>query len=126
MGIRNMTILLVILLLWFSLALMLLGILGRAVALTLLWAWFVVPTFGAEPLSLPIAAGLITLTYLVFSPKRDPTNLRVARGRTDEGEQDKSTLRESMQSVGQALLHELATPAFAIALGWVFKQAAGL
>jgi hypothetical protein len=60
----------------------------------------------------------------VFSPKRDPTNLRVARGRKDEGEQDESTLRESMQSVGQALLHELATPAFAIALGWVFKQAA--
>jgi hypothetical protein len=123
---QDMMLFVVLLLLWLSLALMLVGILGRAFALTLLWAWFVVPTFGAEPLSLPVAAGLITLTYLVFSPKRDPTNLRVARDRKDEGEEDKSTLRESMQSVSLALLHELATPAFAIALGWVLKQAAGI
>lgn len=121
-----MTLFVWFILLWLSLGLMLLGILGRALALTLLWAWFVVPTFGAEPLSLPIAAGLITLTYLVFSPKRDPTNLRVARGRKDEEEEGNSTLRESMQQVSQALLYELATPGFAIALGWVFKQAAGI
>ena len=113
------------LMLWLSLALMLLGVLSRAFALTLLWAWFVVPAFGAEPLSLPIAAGLITLTYLMFSSKRDPTSLRLARVRKDEDDEDKSTMREAMQNIKIALLSELATPGFAIALGWLFKQAVG-
>lgn len=120
-----MIILVFFLLLWLSVGLMVVGVLGRAFALTLLWAWFVVPTFGAEPLSLPIAAGLITLTYLVFGPKRDPGNLRALRQGKEKDDEDKTTLRESMQQIGYALSRELMTPALAIVIGWMFKQAVG-
>jgi hypothetical protein len=123
--VSNMIILVFFLLLWLSVGLMVVGVLGRAFALTLLWAWFVVPTFGAEPLSLPIAAGLITLTYLVFGPKRDPGNLRALRQGKEKDDEDKTTLRESMQQIGYALSHELMTPALAIVIGWMFKQAVG-
>lgn len=117
----------VFILLWLSVGLMVVGVLGRAFALTLLWAWFVVPTFGATPLSLPVAAGLITLTYLVFAPKRDPGNLRTLRQykAKDEEDEDKGPLRESLQQIGYALMHELMTPTLAIAIGWIFKQAVG-
>lgn len=108
-----------------SVGLMVVGVLGRAFALTLLWTWFVVPTFGAEPLSLPVAAGLITLTYLVFAPKRDPGNLRALRQRKETEEEDESSLRESLQQISYGLLHELMIPALAIAIGWMFKQAVG-
>ena len=108
-----------------SVGLMVVGVLGRAFALTFLWAWFVVPTFGAEPLALPVAAGLITLTYLVFAPKRDPGNLRALRQRKETEDEDKTSLRESLQQISYALMHELMTPALAIAIGWLLKQAVG-
>ena len=44
-------------------------------ALTILWRWFVVPTFGAPRLSIPVAIGIsiITgfLTYRAPSPTKD-------------------------------------------------------
>jgi hypothetical protein len=124
--VRNMMLFAFFILLWLSVGLMVVGVLGRAFALTLLWTWFVVPTFGAEPLSLPVAAGLITLTYLVFTPKRDPGNLRALRqGKEKDDEEDKGSLRESMQEIGYALMRELMTPTLAIAVGWIFKQAVG-
>jgi hypothetical protein len=121
-----MWIIAIALLLWLFLAVILVGIVSQALALTLLWTWFVVPSFGAEPLSLSVAAGLITITYLVFSPKRDLSSLRVrSRGTDRKDEKDETSLRDTMQRAGYVLLGEVTLPVFAVALGWIFKQAVG-
>jgi hypothetical protein len=106
---------------WLALALMLVSVLTRALALTVLWAWFVEPTFGFAPLPLAMAAGLITVVYLVFSSRNYLTALRE---KTRPGsEKEKNSLRETVQAIGSLLLHELVTPASAVALGWILKQA---
>jgi hypothetical protein len=104
---------------WLSLAMMLVSVLTRALALTMLWAWFVEPTFGFAPLSLAMAAGLITVVYLVFSSRNYLTALREKTRRDDK---EKSSLRETVQMIGSLLIHELVTPVSAVALGWVLEQ----
>jgi hypothetical protein len=108
---------------WFVLAIMLVGVLTRAVALTVLWGWFVQPTFGLEPLSLPMAGGLVLIVYLLMSTKNQMVKLRESR-RSDDDE-DKSTLGQTAQTMGFVLLYEVGTPASCLALGWVFKQVVG-
>ena len=105
---------------WLALALMLVSVITRALALTVLWAWFVEPTFGFAPLSLAMAAGLITVVYLVFSSRNYLTALREKTRR--DSEKEKSSLRETVQMIGSLLIHELVTPASAVALGWILKQ----
>jgi hypothetical protein len=104
---------------WLALALMLVSVLTRALALTVLWAWFVEPTFGFAPLSLAMAAGLITVVYLVFSSRNYLTALREKTRRDDK---EKNSLRETVQSIGALLIHELVTPVSAVALGWILVQ----
>lgn len=106
---------------WLALALLLVSVITRALVLTVLWGWFVEPTFGFAPLSLAMAAGLITVVYLVFSSRNYLVALREKTRRADEKE--KSSLRETVQMIGALLIHELATPASALALGWILKQA---
>jgi uncharacterized membrane protein YqjE len=106
---------------WLALALLLVSVLTRALALTVLWAWFVEPTFGFAPLSLAMAAGLITVVYLVFSSRNYLAALREKTRR--DGEKEKNSLRESVLQIGGLLIHELVTPASALALGWILKQA---
>lgn len=43
---------------------------------TVLWTWFVVPTFGATPLSLPMAFGLKVVVGLLRLPERFPADDR--------------------------------------------------
>ena len=105
---------------WLALALMLVSVLTRALALTVLWAWFVEPTFGFAPLSLAMAAGLITVVYLVFSSRNYMTALREKTRRDTDKEE--TSLRETVQTIGALLIHELVTPVSAVALGWILKQ----
>jgi len=42
----------------------------RGYVLTILWGWFVVHAFGAQPLAIPLAIGLSMLvTFLTHSPQ---------------------------------------------------------
>ena len=108
---------------WFVLAIMLVGVLTRALALTVLWTWFVQPTFGVEPLPLPMACGLVLVVYLLMSTKNQLVNLRKQSQSDDE--ETKSSMSETAQRMGFLLLYELGTPASALVLGWVFKQVVG-
>lgn len=109
---------------WFSLSLMVVSVLTRALVLTVLWGWFVEPTFGLGPLSLPMAAGLIIVVYLVISSQSYVARLR-ERARRDGNEEKKGSLGQAVHDTGTILLHELITPASALALGWLLKQVVG-
>lgn len=110
---------------WLALALMMVGVLTRALALTVLWAWFVEPTFGLAPLSLPVAAGLIVVVYLVFSSRNHLQALRERPRRNGDGDEDRNSVRDSARTLGTLLLHELLTPTTAVVLGWILEQAVG-
>jgi hypothetical protein len=73
-----------------------LAITWSAYVLTVLWGWFVEPTFGVDPLSVPYAAGLGVLASFLTHQAR---------------EHDHS----AAESIGIAVLH----PLFALAFGWV-------
>jgi hypothetical protein len=109
---------------WLALALLVVSVLTRALVLTVLWGWFVEPTFGFAPLSLPMAAGLITVVYLVISSQNFTARLR-ERSRRDAGDEKKGSLAQSVHDVGTVLLNELVTPTTALAFGWLLKQVVG-
>lgn len=76
--------------------------------LTILWGWFVAPTFALPPLDLAAAIGLtVVAQYLThqYMPK--------AAKPEDDGKWDE-TLR--------ATLYMLLHPAVALLVGWVVKQ----
>lgn len=82
------------------------GIVWKGYALTLLWAWFVVPTFGMAPLALAPAIGLATVaSYLThqYMPKV-----------TKEGSQ--------LDQLGHAVGNMVLGPAMALLVGWIVKQ----
>lgn len=82
------------------------GAIWNGYALTILWGWFVVPTFGAPMLALAPAIGLaMVASYLThqYTPK-------VAR----EG--------STWEQIGHALSHTAMKPAIALLVGWVVKQ----
>ena len=83
-----------------------LGAIWNGYALTVLWGWFVVPTFGAPMLALAPAIGLaMVASYLThqYMPK-------VAR----EG--------DTWDQIWHAVGHTAMKPALALAIGWVVKQ----
>lgn len=44
----------------------------RGLVLSIMWGWFVVPTFGLAPLSIPIAMGLgLILAFTTHQPRYD-------------------------------------------------------
>jgi hypothetical protein len=106
---------------WLALAILLVSVISRAMALTVLWAWFVEPTFGLGRLSLPMAAGLIIVVYLVFSSRNYLTALR-EKTRRGSSEDETNSVRDTVQKVGIVLAHEVITPTSAVALGWILKQ----
>lgn len=74
-------------------------------ALSVLWAWFIVKTFGVPALTIPSAIGLaITVSYLTHQIDSDSKNegagLMLAKG----------------------LIIGIAKPAIALATGWVVVQ----
>ena len=82
------------------------GVIWSGYALTILWAWFIVPTFSLAPLTLPAAIGFaIVAAYLThqYMPKT---------------KQDGSKLDETLR----ALAHTAFKPAFALVAGWIVKQ----
>lgn len=81
--------------------LVVLSALWRGYVLSLLWAWFVVPTFGAAPLSIPAALGLSLLVAALTAQ-----HMRM------------STPKDFGYSLSVALLAPPATLLF----GWVIKQ----
>lgn len=73
-------------------------------ALSLLWGWFIVPTFELPPLSLVPAIGLaLVVSYLNY------TNIR----------QEDETLKEV---VFRILFFGIAKPVLAISFGWIIYQ----
>lgn len=109
---------------WLALSILLVSVVTRALALTVLWAWFVEPTFGLGRLSLPMAAGLIIVVYLVFSSRNYLTSLR-EKSRRSDGKEEGNSVRDTVQTVGILLAHEVITPVSAVALGWILKQVVG-
>lgn len=55
-----------------TLLIMVYTVLMNGWALAKLWAWFIVPTFSAPPLSIPAAIGVsLVVSYLTFHAKTD-------------------------------------------------------
>jgi hypothetical protein len=81
------------------LALTPIAIVWSAYALTVLWGWFVVPTFGLAPLGIAYAAGLSVLISFAFKTVPEKAS-------------------DTSHAVGVMLLH----PAFALAIGWVITK----
>ena len=90
------------------LSLVAIGAVWRGYVLTILWGWFVVPTFGMSPLALVPAIGLsVVVGYLThqYTPK--------AVKPEDDGKWDETV---------RAISHILRQPVFALLVGWVVKQ----
>lgn len=111
-------------LVWLSAAVMTAGVLARAWAFVILWDWFVVPNFGADSLSLPTAAGLVTMSYLLLTSKQTNAAAR-EDDEDDEDETKKETSGQLLRRLGRSVLMEAMVPAIAVALGWIFLQAMG-
>ena len=90
------------------LGLIALGAMWSGYVLTILWGWFVVPTFGMPPLALVPAIGLaVVVGYLThqYTPKAAKPE---GDGKWDE--------------TGRVTAHMLLRPAFTLLMGWVVKQ----
>ena len=92
------------------------GVLGLAVigaiwsgyVLTILWAWFVVPTFGLPPLALAPAIGLaVVVSYLTHQYHPKPAKP------DDDGKWDETA---------RVIAHMVFRPAIALLVGWIVKQ----
>ena len=82
-------------------ALVVLSALWRGYVLSLLWAWFVVPVFGAPPLGIPAALGLSLLVAALTAQ-----HMRIG------------TPKDLGYAMGVALLAPPATLLF----GWIIKH----
>jgi len=70
--------------------------------LSVLWGWFIVPQFGVDPLSIPVAIGISTVVGMIA--KADTWNL--AKREMDN---------PAIEAVAVAIL----SPLFALAFGWI-------
>jgi membrane protein implicated in regulation of membrane protease activity len=89
-----------------TMGLLALGAIWSGYVLTILWAWFIVPTFGLPPLALAPAIGLaVVASYLThqYMPKV-----------TKEG--------DKWDQMGHAFGHMALKPAMALLIGWITKQ----
>lgn len=79
-----------------------LGAIWKAYVLSVLWAWFVVSTFGVPVLSIPVAIGVIMIVRFVQGqPKKNENDV-------DEG---------LSAAFGKAFL----TPLAVLGIGWIVK-----
>ena len=82
------------------------GVVWSGYALTILWAWFIVPTFGLPALNLPAAIGFaIVAAYL--------THQYMPKTKQEGGKWDEML---------RVLAHTAFKPAFALVAGWIVKQ----
>lgn len=83
-----------------------LGSIWNGCALTIIWGWFVVPTFGAPGLAPTPAIGLA----MVASYLTPPYMPKVTK--------DGDTWDQLLHAAGHAAMR----PAMALAIGWIVKQ----
>ena len=75
--------------------------------LSILWEWFVVPTFNLPKLNIPSAIGLaLIINYLTTS--HEPS--------------DKNSGRSAMEIWGEAIAAAFARPLFALIFGSIYVQ----
>lgn len=81
------------------------GAIWNGSALTVLWGWFIVPTFSLPALTLAPAIGVaLVVNFLTHQAKSEP-----------KGEDKTEQLLKS-------IVHMALKPAMALAIGWVVKQ----
>lgn len=80
------------------------GAVWSGFVLSVLWGWFVVPTFGAPILNIPAAIGIAGIvSYLTRSSHKEKTK--------DDGD----PLGRAIIAIGEMLL----LPAFSLSFGWL-------
>lgn len=78
--------------------------------LSVLWGWFIVPTFGVPPLGIVPAIGIaLIVNYLTQRTKP------IYKEKDDCEEKEKITGKQITYCVGLAILR----PSFALFLGWI-------
>lgn len=82
-------------------AIMALSAIWRGYALSIIWGWFMVPTFGLPALSIPVAIGLSVVVGMLTSHAM----------KTDD-----------KQSPVAAVLIAFLVPVFALLIGWIAKS----
>jgi len=88
------------------LALLVIGAVWKGYILTVLWDWFMVPTFGLSPLALAPAMGLILLVSFL----------------THQSDAVKEPEGTSYEKTVKAISYTLLLPAMVLGCGWVVKQ----
>ena len=106
------------LLAWLVCGAMLAGIVVNALVLTVLWGWFVVPTFGLAPLSVPVAGGLVTICVLL---RGEATPTRSEKPEKDDDELDPKELRRTFETIRLGLLRVVLRPIVLLGAGWLLK-----
>ena len=77
----------------------------RAFAVTVLWAWFIVPLFALPPLSVAGAVGIMGVVALLVPNRADKTDLKDL----------------PMEKVAGMAVTAAQFPAVALLVGWVAK-----
>jgi phosphatidylglycerophosphate synthase len=80
----------------------------RGWALSVLWGWFVVPLFGAPPLSIPYAIGLSLLVGFLTTHY--------------DGSIAREKDREWWESMLGGVVYGIIGPSFALLVGWIVVQ----
>lgn len=88
------------------LALLVLSSMWKGYVLTVLWAWFVVPTFGLPTLALAPAIGLAMVVSFL----------------THQSDASKAPEGDFSDHMAKAVAHALLLPAMVLGIGWVVKQ----
>ena len=103
------------LLTWVGLIISAIGFVFRGYTLSVLWGWFIVPTFGLSPINLAAALGLLSITFLFGG---DCSEQPVDTIKRDEEE---NMINYLIKVIGIGI----ASPAFALLAGWVVRFGMG-
>lgn len=91
----------------FIIAISVIGSIVYGWALSLLWSWFIVPTFGLTPLSIPVAIGLaLIVSFMTYQYDSASENNK------------KKKMEEIVVS---AIVYCLARPVIIVLFGFVVK-----
>lgn len=80
--------------------------LWRGYVLTVLWAWFVVPTFGPPALAIAPAIGLAMVVSFL----------------THQSDATKEPEGDFSARMAKALAYALVMPAFVLGIGWIVQR----
>jgi hypothetical protein len=82
-------------------AIMALSAIWRGYVLSIIWGWFIVPTFGLPALSIPVAIGLSVVVGMLTSH---------------------ATKTDGEKNALSAVLIAFFVPVFALLVGWIAKS----